>query len=50
MNYHIEIKGIKDMWYRIASFVTSVDRDDCMYFLQEKYEDVSFRAEDEEND
>ena len=37
MHYHIVSKGV-----RIASFVSLSDRDLCLGFLQEEYEDVEF--------
>ena len=47
MNYHIEAKSSKK-WQRIASFETVIDRDDCLSFLQERYEDVPMRAVDDD--
>jgi hypothetical protein len=37
--YVISIKGKV-----IGAFQNSIDRDDCMSFLQERYEDVKFTA------
>lgn len=48
MDYHIEAKGSSGKWDRIASFQNSVDRDDCLDFLADRYDDVQFRAKDEE--
>jgi len=47
-NYHIQVKDSSGKWSYIAGFDTNIDRDDCMSFLQEKYEDCKFRAVDDE--
>lgn len=49
MEYHIEVKSGKGKgsWKRIASFDNCIDRDDCMAFLQDRYEDCEFRSKDE---
>ena len=48
--YHIEVKGSKNKWQRIASFDSECDRDDCKYFLAEKYDDCEFRTADGEDE
>ena len=48
MNYHIEVKNSQKKWERIASFQNPIDRDDCLSFLADRYDDVQFRAKDEE--
>ena len=47
MDYHIEVKDSKGKWEKIASFQNMVDRDDCLSFLQDRYEDCKFRSIDD---
>ena len=46
--YHIQVKDSSGKWLYIASFDTNIDRDDCMGFLQDQYEDCEFGAVDDE--
>ena len=47
MNYHIEVKNSKEKWDIIASFEHSVDRDDCILNMRERYSDCEFRPVDD---
>lgn len=46
MDYHIEVWNSSVEWERIASFQNECDRDDCEYWLADKYSDCKFRAVD----
>ena len=48
MDYHIECEDLKGRWSRIASFKHLIDRDDCLSFLADRYDDVKFKAKNEE--
>ena len=44
MDYHIMVRNSSRKYIRIASFQNITDRDDCLGFLADKYDDCEFKA------